>query len=241
MQEFYRRPWYKVLLFWVLGVCSGGLVLLAALWSLSLRAWLLFERTTVDQAQFVYIQVRTRRCRRVDGVRPIERPAQAPLHPCVSRAAARPEVGHQQGLLHPWPGRHHGAPAARRDRRESPERARVRRPECHPHAGRHRLLQVRYFTFHTVRFIYSRQRRVFEGVPGVPSTFSHEMTAARRAVGAGLQPCSQPQQSRSRRELQYGENLLQVCVALGASREAVAAEAAGRSAANADGRGMQAV
>lgn len=69
---------------------------------------------------------------------------------------------------------------------------------------------MRYFVFHTVRFIYSHARRTFEPVPAIPPSFSAEMGAARQAVGAGSTPYSPSPLVRQRRGVLYGTNLLEV-------------------------------
>jgi hypothetical protein len=76
-------------------------------------------------------------------------------------------------------------------------------PFLHPQA-------VRYFIFHAVRIMYNDQRRTFEAVPVVPSAFSYELGAAKRAVGTGATPYSPPPVTRLKRQTLFGENLLKV-------------------------------
>lgn len=51
--EGFRSPWYKQLLFAVLGVCTGGLLFLVAKWSLTVRIVLRLQRCSLKQAQYV--------------------------------------------------------------------------------------------------------------------------------------------------------------------------------------------
>jgi hypothetical protein len=51
--EGYRSPWYKQLLFVVLGVCTGGVLFLVAKWSLTVRTALRLKRCRLADAQFV--------------------------------------------------------------------------------------------------------------------------------------------------------------------------------------------
>jgi hypothetical protein len=56
--EGYRSPWYKQLLFVVLGVCTGGVLFLIAKWSLTVRTVLRLKRCRLADAQFVRTTVR---------------------------------------------------------------------------------------------------------------------------------------------------------------------------------------
>lgn len=51
--EGFRSPWYKQLLFAVLGVCTGGLLFLVAKWSLTVRIVLRLKRCSLKEAQYV--------------------------------------------------------------------------------------------------------------------------------------------------------------------------------------------
>lgn len=56
--EGFRSPWYKQLLFVVLGLCTGGLLFLIAKWSLTVRTVLRLERCMLKDAQYVRTTVR---------------------------------------------------------------------------------------------------------------------------------------------------------------------------------------
>ncbi len=55
--EYFKRPWWKWALFWILGPLSGLSVWLACLWSLSFRTALMFAPASIQDAEFVFIEV----------------------------------------------------------------------------------------------------------------------------------------------------------------------------------------
>lgn len=57
--EGFRSPWYKQLLFAVLGVCTAGVLFLVAKWSLTVRVVLRLKRCRLKDAQYVRTVVST--------------------------------------------------------------------------------------------------------------------------------------------------------------------------------------
>lgn len=57
LTRYYTGPWWRVALFWVSGLLTLSLAWLACLWSLDFRMWLTLSETTVEDAQFVFIEV----------------------------------------------------------------------------------------------------------------------------------------------------------------------------------------
>lgn len=55
--EGFTSPWYKQLLFLVLGVCTFGVLFLVAKWSLRVRTALRLSRCPLKQAKFVRVTV----------------------------------------------------------------------------------------------------------------------------------------------------------------------------------------
>jgi hypothetical protein len=56
--EGFNSPWYKQLLFVLLGICTFGLLFLVAKWSLRVRTALRLSRCPLKQAKFVRVTVR---------------------------------------------------------------------------------------------------------------------------------------------------------------------------------------
>lgn len=55
--EGFVSPWYKQLLFILLGVCSAGLLFLIAKWSVGIRTALRLSRCPLKLAKFVRVTV----------------------------------------------------------------------------------------------------------------------------------------------------------------------------------------
>jgi hypothetical protein len=60
--EGFNSPWYKQLLFVLLGICTFGLLFLVAKWSLRVRTALRLSRCPLKQAKFVRVTVRGPHC-----------------------------------------------------------------------------------------------------------------------------------------------------------------------------------
>eukprot|EP00878_Enallax_costatus_P032379 GHUV01035581.1.p2 GENE.GHUV01035581.1~~GHUV01035581.1.p2 ORF type:complete len:123 (+),score=19.85 GHUV01035581.1:138-506(+) len=55
--EGFTSPWYKQLLFIVLGICTFGVLFLVAKWSMKARTALRFSKCPLQQAKFVRVTV----------------------------------------------------------------------------------------------------------------------------------------------------------------------------------------
>eukprot|EP00967_Tisochrysis_lutea_P004084 scaffold4861_cov18-Tisochrysis_lutea.AAC.1 len=71
------------------------------------------------------------------------------------------------------------------------------------------LQEVRWFLFHTVRFMYSEIKGTFCAVAPAPRTLASELARASRDVQEGS-PISPSQPTRQKRQQLYGKNLLEV-------------------------------
>lgn len=53
----YYRPKWRLALYMLLGVCTGGFSLLVGVWSTTFRKWMTLEPTSTELAEFVYVEV----------------------------------------------------------------------------------------------------------------------------------------------------------------------------------------
>eukprot|EP00983_Pelagomonas_calceolata_P088992 1157264-Pelagomonas_calceolata.AAC.5 len=79
--RFYKRPWWKLSLFFIVSALSSGILWLASLWAPALFSSLTMSRSSPEDADYVYVEVGC---------------AELCCHMCACLAAGQ-AVRHQQG------------------------------------------------------------------------------------------------------------------------------------------------